>query len=93
MYHYLKDMKTKDAMLESRTKQQSELSTERQRLLDETELIVKQTDDYNTRLRHELGGRGKILEGLNKELEKLRTQSEQEIKSKECDLQVFDIKR
>jgi hypothetical protein len=91
MYHYLKDMKTKDAMLESRTKQQAELSTERQRLLDETESIVKQTDDYNTRLRHELDGRGKILEGLNKELEKLRTQSEQEIKSKECDLQVFDF--
>lgn len=79
-------------MLESHTKQQAELSTERQRLLNETESIVKQTDDYNTRLRHELDGRGKILEGLNKELEKLKTQSEREMKTKENDLQVWDPK-
>lgn len=82
------EMKAKDVMLQTRTKDQAELTVERQRLLDETESLVKQTDDYNTRLMQELNGRGKVLDGLNKELESLKAQAQQEIMTKDQDLQV-----
>lgn len=88
IFNFYSEMKAKDVMLQSRTKDQADLNVERQRLLDETESLVKQTDDYNTRLMQELNGRGKVLDGLNKELESLKAQTQQEIMTKDQDLQV-----
>ena len=87
-YCYSPELQLKDKRLEETAREHSQLSQVRSRLFDETENIVREADTYNQRLQEELSRRGHKVETISSQLDNLRRQSEQAIRTKDTDLHV-----
>ena len=88
IHQLMNGMQAKEQELKVATKEQYNLRNEHERLYQETEDLFRRADSHNESLKQELRNRNDVLQHLNGELERIKSQSAHELQLKENELKV-----